>query len=132
MAMSDPLADMLTRIRNAGMVGHENVLVPLSKIKKSLVELLEHEGYVGAYEIVENHNRAMLKINLRYDEHGERVIAGIQRKSKPGRRIYVKHDQITKVMSGLGVAVISTSKGIMTDKQARRQQVGGELLFEVW
>jgi len=132
MAMSDPLADMLTRIRNAGMVGHESVMVPLSKIKQGMAEILKQEGFIGAYEIVEDNKQGMIKITLRYDENNVRVISGIRRKSKPGRRLYVKHDQIPKVMSGLGVAILSTSKGVMTDKQARSQQVGGELLCEVW
>lgn len=132
MAMSDPLADMLTRIRNAGMVGHEKVMVPLSKIKQGMAEILKQEGFIDAYEIVEDNKQGMLKITLRYDENNVRVISGIRRKSKPGRRLYVKYDQIPKVMSGLGVAILSTSKGVMTDKQARSQQVGGELLCEVW
>ncbi|MFH7325292.1 30S ribosomal protein S8 [Desulfurivibrio sp. C05AmB] len=132
MAMSDPLADMLTRIRNAGMVGHESVMVPLSKIKQGMAEILKQEGFIGAYEIVEDNKQGMIRITLRYDENNARVISGIRRKSKPGRRLYVKHDQIPKVMSGLGVAILSTSKGVMTDKQARSQQVGGEILCEVW
>lgn len=132
MAMSDPLADMLTRIRNAGMVGHENVMVPLSKIKKGLSDILQQEGFIEDYEVIEDDRQGMLKIRLRYDENLVGVITGIKRISKPGRRLYVKHDRIPKVMSGLGVAIISTSSGVMTDKQARSRQIGGELLCEVW
>jgi small subunit ribosomal protein S8 len=125
MAMSDPLADMLTRIRNAGMVGHQSVMMPLSKIKKGLAEILKQEGFIDGYEVLEDNKQGLLKIALRYDENRVGVITGICRKSKPGRRLYVKYDQIPKVMSGLGVAIISTSSGIMTDKQARSRQVGG-------
>ncbi|MFH7320257.1 30S ribosomal protein S8 [Desulfurivibrio sp. D14AmB] len=132
MAMSDPLADMLTRIRNAGMVGHESVDVPMSKVKYGLASILKQEGFIGDYQIIEDNKQGVIKIQLRYDERNQQVITGIRRRSKPGRRLYVKHDQIPKVMSGLGVAIISTSKGIMSDRQAREQQVGGELLCEVW
>lgn len=132
MAMSDPLADMLTRIRNAAMVGHESVEIPNSKVKHGLATILKQEGYIDDYQIVEDERQGMIKVRLRYDDHNERAITGIKRRSRPGRRIYVKHDRIPKVMSGLGVAVLSTSNGIMTDRQARERKVGGELLCEIW
>lgn len=132
MAMSDPLADMLTRIRNAVMVGHESVEIPLSKVKYGLASILKQEGYIEDYQLAEDSRQGTIKIRLRYDDRNTGVITGIRRCSKPGRRIYVKHDQIPKVMSGLGVAVLSTSRGIMTDRQAREQRIGGELLCEVW
>ncbi|HET97408.1 MAG TPA: 30S ribosomal protein S8 [Desulfurivibrio alkaliphilus] len=132
MAMSDPLADMLTRIRNAAMVGHESVDVPMSKVKYGLASILKQEGFIGDYQIIEDNKQGIIKIQLRYDERNQQVISGIRRRSKPGCRVYVKYDQIPKVMSGLGVAILSTSKGIMSDRQAREQQVGGELLCEVW
>lgn len=132
MSMSDPLADMLTRIRNAGKAGHESVEIPLSKVKRGLAVILKQEGFIGDFHTVEDNKQGMLKIALRYDEQHGCVITGIKRRSTPGRRLYVKHDSIPKVMSGLGVAVISTSNGIMTDRQARESKIGGELLCEVW
>lgn len=132
MAMSDPLADMLTRIRNAGMAGHDSLEMPNSKIKAGMAAILKQEGYINDFQVSEDGKQGLLKISLRYDERRERAITGIRRRSSPGRRIYVKYDRIPKVMSGLGVAVLSTSKGVMTDKQAREQKIGGELLCEVW
>ncbi|MEW6501923.1 MAG: 30S ribosomal protein S8 [Thermodesulfobacteriota bacterium] len=132
MAMSDPLADLLTRIRNAGMVRHESVDVPLSKTKSGVAAILKREGFITDYEVIEDKVQGVLRIAMRYDSRREPVINGLRRVSKPGRRIYVKHDEIPKVMSGLGIAIISTSKGIMTDKEAREQRLGGELLCEVW
>ncbi|MDZ7642359.1 MAG: 30S ribosomal protein S8 [Desulfurivibrio sp.] len=132
MAMSDPLADMLTRIRNAAMVGHESVEIPNSKVKYGLASILKQEGYIEDYQLVEDAKQGLIKVRLRYDDHRQRAITGIRRRSRPGRRLYVKHDRIPKVMSGLGVAVLSTSHGIMSDRQARERKVGGELLCEVW
>ncbi|MDF1613471.1 30S ribosomal protein S8 [Desulfurivibrio dismutans] len=132
MAMSDPLADMLTRIRNAGMAGHDSLEMPNSKIKAGMAAILKQEGFINDFQVSEDSKQGILKITLRYDDRRERTITGIRRRSSPGRRVYVKHDRIPKVMSGLGVAVLSTSKGVMTDKQAREQKIGGELLCEVW
>lgn len=132
MAMSDPLADLLTRIRNAGMVRHESVDVPLSKVKAGVAAILKREGFITDYEVIEDKVQGVLRIEMRYDNRREPVINGLRRVSKPGRRLYVKHDQIPKVMSGLGIAIISTSKGILTDREAREQRLGGELLCEVW
>lgn len=132
MAMSDPLADLLTRIRNAGMVRHESVDIPLSKVKSGVVEILKREGFIADYQVIEDKTQGVLRIEMRYDNRREPVINGLRRVSKPGRRIYVKHDQIPKVMSGLGIAIISTSRGILTDREAREQRLGGELLCEVW
>jgi small subunit ribosomal protein S8 len=132
MSMNDPLADMLTRIRNAVMVKFDSVDIPCSNLKKGVAEILRNEGYINDFSVIEQGRQAVLKIDLKYDEHHRGVITGLRRMSKPGRRMYVKYDKIPKVMSGLGVAILSTSKGIMTDRQARAQQVGGELLCHIW
>lgn len=133
MSMTDPLADMLTRIRNAGMVKFETVEMPLSKVKTGVAAILKKEGFINDYQVVESDTpQGVLRIEMKYDQNNERIITNLKRVSKPGRRIYVKHDQIPKVMSGLGIAIISTSKGIFTDKEARAMKIGGELLCEVW
>jgi len=132
MSMNDPLADMLTRIRNAVMVKFDSVDMPCSNLKKGVAEILKKEGYIRDYTVVEQGSQAVLKIDLKYDEHHQGVITGLQRVSTPGRRRYVKHDAVAKVMSGLGVAILSTSKGIMTDTMARAQKVGGEILCHIW
>lgn len=132
MSMSDPLADMLTRIRNAGMVSFESVEMPHSKLKAGVAGILKEEGYIRGYDVIEDSKQGVLRIDLKYDQNRRQVITGIRKVSKPGRRIYVKADAIPRVMSGMGIAVLSTSRGIMTDGQARRQGVGGELLCEVW
>jgi len=132
MAMSDPLADMLTRIRNGVMVRFDSVDIPCSNLKKGVAEILKEEGYINDYSVIGQGSQQILKIDLRYDDHHRGVITGLKRISKPGRRMYVKYDGIPKVMSGLGIAILSTSKGIMTDKQARAQQVGGEVLCHIW
>jgi len=132
MAMSDPLADLLTRIRNAGMVRHDSVEIPLSRIKAGVAAILKREGFIEDFAVVQDTVPGVLRIEMKYDNHREPVINGLRRISKPGRRIYVKHDQIPKVMSGLGIAIISTSRGILTDREAREQRIGGELLCEVW
>jgi len=132
MAMSDPLADMLTRIRNAGMAKHETVEIPLSKLKVGVADILKKEGFIRDYEVSSGEKLPLLKVQLKYDDHRTFAITGLKRVSKPGRRIYVKHDRIPKVMSGLGVAIVSTSQGVMTDKEARQRKLGGELLCEVW
>ena len=132
MSMSDPLADMLTRIRNAGMVKHESVEMPLSKVKSGVAEILKREGYINDYVVSDAGKQGILRIELKYDQHQGQVITGLKRISKPGRRVYVKHDEIPKVMSGLGIAIVSTSQGIVTDQEAREKQIGGELICEVW
>lgn len=132
MSMTDPLADMLTRIRNAGMVKFEAVEMPLSKVKTGVAAILKKEGFINDYQVLDTDTQGVLRIEMKYDQNNERIITNLKRVSKPGRRIYVKHDQIPKVMSGLGIAIISTSKGIFTDKEARAMKIGGELLCEVW
>lgn len=132
MAMSDPLADMLTRVRNAGMVKFETVDIPLSKVKVNVAKILKDEGYIHDYHIDKSGPQGTLRIDLKYDQNMTRVITGLRRISKPGRRIYVNADNIPKVMSGLGIGIISTSKGVFADHQARKMRVGGEFLCEVW
>ena len=132
MSMSDPLADMLTRIRNAGMVRYETVDVPMSNLKVDVAKVLREEGYIENYEIIEDKKQGTLRITLKYGPNDERVISGIRRVSKPGLRQYVKADDIPKVMSGLGISILSTSKGIITDRDARRLRIGGEILCEAW
>lgn len=132
MSMSDPLADMLTRIRNATKAKFPTVDMPLSNHKVSVAKVLKEQGYITDFHILEEGPQGTLKIDLKYGPHNEQVITGIRRVSKPGFRQYKKSDLIPKVMSGLGVGILSTSKGVMTDKQAREQNVGGELLCEVW
>ncbi len=132
MAMSDPFADMLTRVRNACMVKFDSVDIPLSNLKVDVAKILKEEGYINDYHVEKDGVQGVLRIDLRYDQNHQKVINGLRRVSKPGRRVYVKSDAIPKVMSGLGIAIISTSKGVMTDHQARQMRVGGELLCEVW
>ncbi len=128
--MTDPIADMLTRIRNAGLARHDKTLVPASSLKKNIAEILKSEGFIS--EIRELPEQRALEITLKYGRNRESVIDGIRRVSRPGRRVYVSHDDIPRVLSGLGVSILSTSRGVMSDKDARRQKVGGELLCEVW
>jgi len=130
--MSDPLADMLTRIRNAGMVRYETVDVPMSNLKVGVAKVLREEGYIKDYKIIEDNKQGILQITLKYGPNNEKVISGLRRVSKPGLRKYVKADDIPKVMSGLGISILSTSKGIITDRDARRQNIGGEILCEAW
>jgi small subunit ribosomal protein S8 len=132
MSMSDPLADMLTRIRNAGMVRYETVDVPMSNLKVGVAKVLREEGYIKDYQVIEDNKQGTLRIELKYGPHDERVINGLRRVSKPGLRRYVKADEIPKVLSGLGISILSTSKGIITDREARRLQIGGEILCEAW
>lgn len=132
MSMSDPLADMLTRIRNATKSHFSTVEMPLSKLKVNVAKALKKEGYISEYYIIENNVQGILKIELKYGSNNEQVISGIRRVSKPGHRQYKTSDHIPKVMSGLGVAILTTSKGVITDKEARQQNIGGELLCEVW
>ncbi|MEA3546582.1 MAG: 30S ribosomal protein S8 [Thermodesulfobacteriota bacterium] len=132
MSMSDPMADMLTRIRNAGMAKFESVEIPLSKLKKGVAETLKKEGYINDYSVIQDKTQGVLKVDLKYDRDENKVITGIRKVSKPGCRVYVQADNIPRVMSGLGISILSTSKGIITDADARKMNVGGELLCEVW
>ena len=132
MTMSDPVADMLTRIRNANMVRHEKLEVPASNMKKEIAEILKREGFVRDVEYIEDNKQGIIRIFLKYGQNNERVITGLKRISKPGLRVYVKNNEVPKVLNGLGIAILSTSKGIMADKEARQQQIGGEVLAYVW
>ena len=133
MATTDPISDMLTRIRNAIMVRHESVDMPYSTMKFSIAKLLKEEGYVRNYKVfVDEARKKFIKVYIGYDEHSKSVITGLRRVSKPGRRVYVKADDMSRRKGKLGTAVVSTSRGLMTDKQAVGNQVGGELLFRVW
>ena len=130
--MTDPIADMLTRIRNALIVKHDVVEVPASNMKKEIARLLLQEGYITSYEIVEEEVQSKIVITLKYGPNGEKVITGLKRVSKPGLRIYAGHDELPKVLGGLGVAIITTPKGVMTDKEARKANHGGEVLAYIW
>ena len=132
MTMTDPIADMLTRIRNASSAMHDDVSIPASKIKQNIARILAEEGFVEAYEVAADNGHPEVRITLRYTEERERAISGIRRISKPGRRVYRNATELPRVLGGLGVAIISTSQGVMTDKQARRAKVGGEVLAYVW
>ncbi len=129
---SDPIADFLTRIRNAGMVYHDKVEIPGSNIKKGLAELLKQEGFIKDYEYIDDSKQGVLRLYLKYGPNRERVITGLKRISRPGLRVYARKDQIPKVLGGLGIAVISTSKGIMPDRQARSEGLGGEVVCYIW
>ena len=130
--MNDPIADMLTRIRNAIIAKHKEVSIPTSKTKVNIAEVLLNEGYISAYEVVGEGVDSVIKITLKYGPNNERVINGIKRISKPGLRIYAGYEDLPKVLNGLGIAIVSTSKGLMTDRQARAQKIGGEVLAYVW
>lgn len=132
MQITDPVADMLTRIRNANTAKHESVDVPASNLKKAIAQILLDEGYIKAYEIVDDGTQGIIRITLKYLAGKEKVISGLRRVSKPGLRVYAGADELPKVLKGLGVAIISTSKGVMTDKAARANHVGGEVLAFVW
>lgn len=130
--MTDPIADMLSRIRNANNARHKSVDIPCSNIKKEIAQILLDEGYIKGFDVVEDDKQGMIKVDLKYSEDGEKVISGLKRISKPGLRVYVKCDDVPKVLGGLGIAIISTSKGIITDKMARQEKVGGEVICYVW
>ena len=132
MVMTDPIADFLTRIRNANMVMHEKVEIPASKTKIALVEILKNEGFIKDYEQIEDGKQGIIRVYLKYGPNREKVISGLKRISTPGLKVYCKKDEIPKVLGGLGIAVISTSKGIMTDKEARKLGLGGEVICYVW
>ncbi len=132
MSMSDPIADMLTRVRNATMVSYDTVDVPASKLKIALTKILKSEGFIKNYKILSRQRQDVIRIFLKYDEKGESIIGGLKRESKPSCRVYSKVDHIPGVLSGYGVSILSTSKGIVTDKEARKMGVGGEILFSIW
>lgn len=132
MVICDPIADMLTRIRNANTVKHEKVDVPNSKIKKAIAQILVDEGYVKDFEVINEANKSTIRLTLKYGANKTKVITGLKRISKPGLKVYAAKDEVPKVLGGLGIAVLSTSRGIMTDKTARMQGVGGEVLAYIW
>ncbi|MCT4618822.1 MAG: 30S ribosomal protein S8 [Marinisporobacter sp.] len=130
--MTDPIADMLTRIRNANVVRHETVDIPASNMKKSIAEILLKEGFVKGYDVIEDGKQGIIRLQMKYGSSKERVISGLKKISKPGLRVYVKKDEIPKVLGGLGIAILSTSNGIVTDKEARKLGAGGEVICYVW
>ena len=132
MLVNDPIADMLTRIRNAQIAKHDTVVIPASNMKKSIAKILLDEGYIKSFEVVEDGTQGIIRIQLKYLAGKEKVISGLRRVSKPGLRVYAGADELPRVLKGLGIAIISTSKGVMTDKKARANHVGGEVLAFVW
>ena len=132
MGMTDPIADMLTRIRNASAAKHDSVDIPASNVKKAIAQILLDEGYINGFQVIDDGKQGVIHVTLKYGPNKTQVISGIRRVSKPGLRIYTNVEDMPKVMKGLGIAILSTSKGIITDKQARRENVGGEVLAFVW
>ncbi|WP_352407122.1 30S ribosomal protein S8 [Acetoanaerobium noterae] len=132
MTMTDPIADMLTRVRNASSVQHDTVDIPASNIKKEIARILLEEGYIKGYDVIEDGKQGLIRMQLKYGKNGEKVITGIRKISKPGMRVYADRNNVPKVLNGIGISVISTSKGIVTDKQARELGVGGEVICYVW
>jgi small subunit ribosomal protein S8 len=132
MHLTDPVADMLTRIRNANSAKHESVDIPASNMKKAIAEILLGEGFIKHYQIIDDGKQGVIKVTLKYGQNKAKTITGLRRVSKPGLRVYASCEELPQVLRGLGVAIISTSKGVMTDKQARQQKVGGEVLAYVW
>ena len=132
MTMTDPIADMLTRIRNANTVGHKTVEIPASKMKISMAEILKEEGYIKGYNVIEDNKQGIINVEMKYGANGEKVISGIKKISKPGLKTYAKADEVPRVLGGLGIAMISTSKGVMSDKDARKLGIGGEVICYVW
>lgn len=132
MTMTDPVADMLTRIRNANTAGHATVDIPASKIKKNIAEILVKEGYIKGYEVVAGETQDTIRVTMKYGPDKTKVISGIKKISKPGLKVYAKADEVPKVLGGLGIAIISTSSGLITDKEARKLGVGGEVICYVW
>ncbi len=132
MQITDPIADMLTRIRNANSAKHETVDIPASNLKKAVAEILLEEGYIKNFQVIDDNTQGLIRITLKYGENKQKVITGLKRVSKPGLRVYASCEELPKVLKGLGIAIISTSKGVMTDKKARRENVGGEVLAFVW
>ena len=132
MAMTDPLADMLTRIRNAGLARLDKVEMPASKLKTKVAQIMQDEGYINGFRVIDDGKQGLLEIELKYDSKRRMVINELGRLSRPGRRVYAKCDEIPRIRNGLGVCIVSTSQGVMTDKEARRRRVGGELLCQIW
>lgn len=132
MTMTDPIADMLTRIRNANTVGHPTVDVPASKMKKSIAGILTEEGFIKGFDVIEDEKQGVIRVQMKYGAEKERVISGIKRISKPGLKVYAKADEVPRVLGGLGIAIISTSNGVISDKEARKLGVGGEVICYVW
>ena len=132
MQITDPIADLLTRIRNANSAKHETVEIPASNMKKAIVEILDEEGYIKNYQIIDDGKQGIIRVTLKYGKNNEKVLTGLKRVSKPGLRIYAGAEELPRVLKGLGIAILSTSKGIMTDKEARKANVGGEVLAYVW
>ncbi|MCL2122100.1 MAG: 30S ribosomal protein S8 [Clostridiales bacterium] len=132
MVMTDPIADFLTRIRNANSVNHEKVEIPASRLKKTLAQILKEEGMIKDFEYIEDGRQGLLRVHLKYGPNKQKVISGIKRISRPGLRVYAKKDEVPRILGGLGIAIISTSQGVMTDKQARKRGLGGEVLCYVW
>ena len=132
MVMTDPIADMLTRIRNANQMKHEYVEIPASRIKLEILNVIKREGYIYDVELIPNDKQGVLKVTMRYTEKKQRVIQGLKRISKPGLRLYAKANEMPKVLNGLGMAIVSTSNGVMTDKEARQNNIGGEVIAFVW
>ncbi len=132
MKTSDSLSDLFTRLRNGMRAGHDRVDVPSSRLKEAVLKVLEQEGFIGAFRKVEEKGRPVLRVGLKYDHEGEPIVSGLERVSRPGRRIYAKADAIPSVLGGLGVSIVSTSQGIVTDKKARQARLGGEVLCNVW
>lgn len=130
--MTDPIADMLTRIRNGNNARHSSVEIPASKMKKNLVQILLDEGFIEGYNVIEDDKQGIITVDLKYGKNNEKVISGLKRISKPGLRVYARSREIPKVLGGLGIAIISTSKGVVTDKVARKEGIGGEVLCYVW
>lgn len=132
MTMTDPIADMLTRIRNANTAGHATVEIPASKTKKSIAQILKDEGYIADFEVIEDGKQGIIKVTMKYGARNEKVITGIKKISKPGLKVYAKAPEVPKVLGGLGIAILSSSKGVISDKEARKIGVGGEVLCYVW
>ena len=130
--MTDPIADMLTRIRNANTVGHETVEIPASKMKISIAEILLEEGYIKGFEVIEDNKQGIIKVEMKYGANKEKVISGIKKISKPGLKVYAKANEVPRVLNGLGIAIVSTSKGVVSDREARKLGVGGEVICYVW
>ncbi|MBQ1422321.1 MAG: 30S ribosomal protein S8 [Firmicutes bacterium] len=132
MTMTDPIADMLTRIRNANTAGHDTVEIPASKMKKSIAQILKDEGFINDFEVIEDGKQGIIKVTMKYAANKEKVISGIKKISKPGLKVYAKAEDVPRVLGGLGIAILSTSKGVISDKEARKLGIGGEVICYVW
>ena len=132
MVMTDPISDMLTRVRNANSVYHEKVEIPGSKIKQAIAGILKEEGFIKDFEVINDDKQGVIRVSLKYGPNREKIITGIKRISKPGLRVYAKKEELPRVLGGLGIAIISTSQGVMSDKEARRKNLGGEVIAYIW